>query len=216
MAPALQQRERGITRTLHDMGYVDGFVSDTGNVRAPLDGRRDTTAVQSPVWRPFAKLKEKVTCGVGLPKLFQFAKDTAQQTNRVLPLLVDKNIHYRILKLLYGAKNQRWNMCAYLRYIPIVYGLRHTCKFVVAHNFRLFWSILTYLRKGVIRPGATILSYLKLITMEKIICCTDPCNPRILRPYRHKAQAATVISGRDTTHANRAGTANTVLCLMSE
>ena len=70
------------------------------------------------MWRPFALSKEKVTGGVGLLNLLHFAKDTAQQTNRVLPLLVDENIHYRIPKLLYGAKNQRWNMRAYLRYVP--------------------------------------------------------------------------------------------------
>ena len=68
---------------------------------------RDTTGLQAPEWRPFALSKEKVIGGVGLLTLLQFSKDTAQQTNRVLPLLVDENIHYKILKLLYGAKNQQ-------------------------------------------------------------------------------------------------------------
>ena len=53
--------------------------------------------MQAPVWRLCALSKEKATGGVGLLNLLQFAKDTAQQTNRVLPLLHDKNIHYRIL-----------------------------------------------------------------------------------------------------------------------
>ena len=97
--------------------------------------------------------KEKVTCDVGLLNLLQFAKPTAQQTNRVLPLLVDKNIQYRILKLLYEAKNNRWNKRAYLRYIPVVYSVSHAYKFVVTHTFRVFWPILTYLGKGLLRPG---------------------------------------------------------------
>ena len=96
VARALQQCERRIPQTLRDMGYADGCVPDTGNVRAPLDVRRDARTVQGPVWRPFALSKEKVTGGVGLLNLLQFAKDTAQQTNRVLPLLVDETIHYRI------------------------------------------------------------------------------------------------------------------------
>ena len=50
---------------------------------------------------------------------------TAQQHNRVLLLLLDKQIYYRILNDLYGAKNQRWNMRAYLRYISVVYGVWH-------------------------------------------------------------------------------------------
>ena len=123
VARALQQCERRIPQTLRHMGYADGCVTDTGNVGAPLDVRRDARTVQAPVWRPFALSKEKVTSGVGLLNWLHFAKDVAQQTNRVLPLLVDENIHYRILKLLYGTKNRRWNMRAYLRYVAVVHGV---------------------------------------------------------------------------------------------
>ena len=91
--------------------------------------------MQAPLRRPFALSKEKVTGEVGLLILLQFAKDTAQQTNRVLPLLADENIHYRILKFLYGGKKQRWNMRAYPRYVPAVYGVWHTYKFVDTHTF---------------------------------------------------------------------------------
>ena len=76
--------------------------------------------------------------------------------------MVDENIHYMILKLLYGAKNQRWTMRAYLRYVPVVYGVWHAYKFVVTHIFRAFWPVLTYLRKSLLRPGSTILSYPKV------------------------------------------------------
>ena len=216
VARALQQRERRIPQTLRDMGYADGCAPDTGNVRAQFDVRGDTRTVQAPVWRPFALSKEKVTDGVGLLNLLHFAKGTAQQTNRVLLLFVDENIHYRILKLFYGAKNQRWNMHAYLRYMPVVYGVWLAYKFIVTHTFRVFWPILTYLQKGLLRPGSTILSYPKLIVMENNIAALMLATPRILRPYRRKAQAATAISCRDTAHANRAAVANAVLHLLSE
>ena len=216
VARALQQRERRIPQTLRDMGYADACVPDTGNVRAPLDVRRDARTVEALVWRPFALSKEKVFGGLGLLNLLHFAKDTTQQTNRVLPLLVDEKIHYMILKLLYGAKNQRWNMRGYLRYVPVVYGVWHAYKFVVTHTFWVFWPILTYLRKGLLRPGSTILSYPKLIVMEKCIAALMLATPRIPRPYLGKAQAATAISGRDTAHPNRAAVANAVLHLLSE
>ena len=216
VARALQQRERGIPWTLRDMGYADGCVPDTGNVRAPWDVKRDTRTVHAPVWSPFALFQEKVTGGVGLLNLLQFAKDTAQQTNRVLPLLVDENIHYRILKFLYGAKTQRWNMRAYLQYVRVFYGVWPAYKFVVTHTFWVFWPILTYLRKGLLRPGSTIVSYPKLIVIEKTIPALMLATPRILRPYRRKAQGATAISGRDTAHANRAAVANAVIHLLSE
>ena len=100
--------------------------------------------MQAPVSRPFALSKEKVTWGVGPLYLLQFAKDSAQQTNRNLPLLVDENIHYGILKLLYGAKIQRLNTRAYLRYVLVVYGVWHAYKFVVTQRFQNFLPILTY------------------------------------------------------------------------
>ena len=60
-------------------------------------------------------------------------------------------------------------MRAYLRYVPVVYSVWHAYKFVVTHTFRVFWHTLTYLRKGLLRPGSTILLYPKLIVMEKTI-----------------------------------------------
>ena len=116
---------------------------------------------------PVCPVKRKGNWWCWSVKLVHFARDTAQQTNRVLLLLVDENIHYRIVKFLYGAKNQRWNMRAYLRYVPVVYSVWHAYKSVVTHTFQVFWPILTYLRKCLLRPGSTILSYPKLIVMEK-------------------------------------------------
>ena len=113
--------------------------------------------MHAPVWRLFALSKEKVTGGVDLLNLLPFEKDTAEQTNRFLPLLVQEHIYYRILKFLYAAKNQRWNMRAYLRYVPVVYGVWHAYKFVATQTFRAFWPIPTYLQKGLLRPSATIL-----------------------------------------------------------
>ena len=80
----------------------------------------------------------------------------------------------------------------------------------------MFWPILTYLRKGLLRPVSTILSYPNLIGMEKPIAALMRATPRILRPYRRKAQAATAISGPDTAHAKGSAVANAVLHLLSE
>ena len=92
VARAPQQQERGITQTVRDMGYVDDCVPNTGNVRALLEVRRDTTAVQAIMWPLFALSKEKVTCGIGLLNLLQFAQDTAQQTNRPKPMVFPKSV----------------------------------------------------------------------------------------------------------------------------
>ena len=86
----------------------------------------------------------------------------------------------------------------------------------ITHTFRVFWPILTYLRKGLLRPGSTILSYPKLIVMEKPIAALMLATPRIVRPYGRKAQAPTAISGRYAAHASREAVANAVLHLLSE
>ena len=87
---------------------------------------------------PVCRFKRKANLRCRSVNLLQLVNDILQQTNRVLPLLVDENIHYTILKLLYGAKNQRWNMRAYLRYAPVAYGVWRAYKFVVTQTFRVF------------------------------------------------------------------------------
>ena len=135
---------------------------------------------------------------------------------QVLPLLGDGNIRYKILKLLYGAKSQPWIMRAYLVHVPVVHGVLHAYKFVVTPTFPVFWPILTYLQTGLLHTTLFILSYPNLRVIENTIAALMLATPRILRPHRRKAQAATVVSGLDTAHANTAALANIVLCLVSE
>ena len=105
-------------------------------------------------------------------------------------------------------------MHAYLRYVPVVYGVWHPYKFVVTQTFQVFRPVLTYLRKGLLRPGSIMVSHSKLMVMEKSFAALMLVAPRILRPYRRKRQAATAISGRDSSHGNMAAVANTVLCFL--
>ena len=139
--------------------------------------------------RSFAVSKEKVTRGVGLLKLLHFMKDTAQQTNRVLPLLVDGNIHYRILKLLHGANNQQWNMRGYLLYVPIVYGVWHAYKFVVTQFFPVFLPVLTYPRKDLLRPGSTILFF--------ILAWRSPAEKKNIAPMRSSPKDSRICTKKD-------------------
>ena len=64
------------------------------------------------MWRPLALSSEKVTRATGLVSLLRFAGTTAHQTNMLLPVLVDENIDYGKLKLMYGKPNQCWNVRA--------------------------------------------------------------------------------------------------------
>ena len=73
-------------------------------------------------------------------------------------------------------------------------------------HFLVFWPILTYLRKGLLRPD----SY------EKIIAALMLATLSTLRLYRRKVRAATAISGRETAQANRAAVGKAVLHLLTE
>ena len=103
---------------------------------------------------------------------------------------------------------------AYMQYVPRVYVVWHACKFVVTQTFRVFWPVVTYLQKGLLRTGSTILSYPKLTVVEKTIAALTLAILTILRQYRRKGQATTTTSGCDTAHANKAAVANTVFCLL--
>ena len=179
VARALQQRERRIRQNLHDMGYADRYVPDTGKVRAPLDVRTDTSTVQAPVWRPLALSKEKVTCGVGLLNLLQFAKDKPQQTNRVLPLLVDENIHYQILKLLYGATME--HAC-----LPVVRACRLQCVTrLQVCCYTHFSGVLSHSNLPTEKPATpwfnhTIIS--KADSYGKSYCLADACHTQDTPP----------------------------------
>ena len=81
----------------------------------------------------------------------------------------------------------------------------------------LLHNILGVLAQNrLLRPGSTILSYPKLIVMEKAFAALMLATPRIRQPYRRKAEGSTAISGLDTAHANRAAMASAVLSLPSE
>ena len=70
----------------------------------------------------------------------------------------------------------------------------------MTHTFWVFWPILTYLRKGLLRPGLTILSYPKLIVMEETIAALMLATPRILVMGTHMHETG---AHKETTHSAR-------------
>ena len=76
--------------------------------------------------------------------------------------------------------------------------------------------MLTYMRKGLLRLGNTVLSYLILIVMEKTISTLMLATPRVLQSLKRKAEIVMAIRHRDTAHTNRAAVATTMLSFLSE
>lgn len=90
-------------------------------IRVPLDVQR--TNMRSLQWLPYLLTEETVGTQVDLLSILDGLKTVHDQTRRAVPLLVDMDIHYRILKLLYGSGLAAFDYSRYLRLTPIVYGL---------------------------------------------------------------------------------------------
>ena len=102
---------------------------------------------------------------MSLFNLPQFTRNLAQHTRPVVPVLCDENIHYDICKMMYGERTTGLKVRLFLRSHPILYGFSHAYRFCVTQTFRLFWPIVTFFRKGLLRSGETVPCFPKLITM---------------------------------------------------
>ena len=71
-------------------------------------------------------------------------------------MLADENIHYRVLKLLYGDQMAQWDVPSKLRYIPLVHGIWHAYKYAVTVVFRKFMPFISYLQHGTAGAGKTV------------------------------------------------------------
>ena len=164
VARMLGNTEGTFARILRELGFASTWPV-VRNIRAPLDIIRPVPA-KRPHWRPLCLSKEKISSNVSLLNLQQFTRDLAQHTRPVVPVLCDEKIHYRICKMMYGEKTTGWKVLLFLQSHPILYGFWHAYKFCVTQTFRSFWPIVTFFRKGLLRSGATVPCFPKVITME--------------------------------------------------
>ena len=70
--------------------------------------------------------EDEVASQVGLLRVLRFLRDRVLPHVRgPLPLLVDENLWYRHVKLVYGREAQRWDAAAALEGLPPLYGVWH-------------------------------------------------------------------------------------------
>lgn len=212
----LAKTDRGLMGVLHDLGANALRVPWNANLRQPLDVKRDPATVQPPSWKPLTITDEKVGDTVGLVNVLDFTTTLVKHTNNALPLLVDENIHYRILKMLYGNKTTQWRVGVKLAKVPLVYGVWHAYKFCVTQTFRSFWPLLTYFRFGTLAPKVQVAAYPKLRVMEKTVCC-------LLRAYRgyeraagRKVRCCIAQANQGPRQANRAAVATAVYNMLTQ
>ena len=90
-------------------------------IRVPLDVHR--TGMRSLQWTPYLLTEYTVSSQCDLLQILDDLDSLQQHTKRVLPLLVDMDIHYRVMKLIYGVSTSSFDMGKKLSLRPVMYGV---------------------------------------------------------------------------------------------
>ena len=102
----------------------------SADVRVPLDVH--CTEVHSVQWHPATLSDTCVSSQHGLVDFLAVCGDfCAQSRTRVAPLLVDINLHYRLLRLACGRPTLLCDFPATLRCLPPLFGIWHAYKYCV-------------------------------------------------------------------------------------
>ena len=141
---------------------------DHSSVRVPLDVQRRN--VQSLGWRPLSLTEQNVSATEDLLRLLRTTREVQEHSGRQLPLLVDENIHYRVLRLLYSGAMVRYDVARYLSEVPLLYGVWHAYKHTLTVVYRAFLPVLGQLEVNAhMRIDVVTRSYRRVAFMEKMV-----------------------------------------------
>ena len=106
----------------------------------------------------------------GMLQFLRFAAYISRRTQcGVSPILVDENIHYRLLKVAWSVPFARWDVPRMLQSTPPLYGVWHAYKYCVVQVARQFHSCMWYCVRGTLLPGAQVATSPVLRTYELIL-----------------------------------------------
>jgi hypothetical protein len=133
-------------------------------MRIPLDVRRRQG--RSLQWRPFSLNDNLVQSNKELIDLLQFVSYVGQHVALPMPVLMDINVHYRLMKMCYGERMLQWDMRGMLRNHPPLFGVWHAYKHVLTVIHRQFHSLFVHFRHGPAPVGETFHWTVAVRTME--------------------------------------------------
>ena len=140
---------------------------DADAIRVPLDVTRGRCVGQK--WRPLSLERAQVGNQKDLLRCLELVMDVRQHTQQVLPMLVDENIYYRVAKWMYSSTYQTVAIQEKMVNIPLMYGVWHAYKFTCLHVHRMFFSIFTFLDRGVLEDGEQMHCVQKLAYIERMV-----------------------------------------------
>ena len=163
MAMAVVQQHRGMLRVCTDM--CNAPISRR-TIRAALDialeaGRQELFR------KPFGIYESRKGQNQEPWDLLDMLPSTQRHCQNPMALLVDCNMHYRVLKILYSRATIDWKVLDWLRGISLIYGVWHPYKHVCNIILRKFFPLFSYITAPLFGAGAHIDSH--LIVIEKTI-----------------------------------------------
>ena len=112
---------------------------DFDRVRAPCDVRR--LGVRNLGWTPWSVNGENVGASGGLLKSMTIVIEMQRCSGKIMPILLDVNVYYRLLKLMYHGDVVSLNLRGAMQQHPLVFGLWHAYAHCVKRTFMVFRSL---------------------------------------------------------------------------
>ena len=178
------------------LDVVRGMTFGANDVRVPLDVVRSTG--HSPYWCPLAVSAECVTSQTGLVHALWWALDMAKHSLSPMPVCVDENIHYRLLKLGYGENTHRYDVRSVLSQCPPLYGVWHAYKYVVTVVHRVYFAHFVYLLHGQVDAGRTFPSSKHIRSLELDLAALLRLRT-VIKDELHGAIVAAALANRDAS-----------------
>ena len=120
--PSVVRRLQAAYARVHDgAALVASEEVDPTWIRVPLDIQR--TDMRSLQWLPYLLTDQIVGSQKDLLGILGDLAMLRTQTGRVLPLLVDMDVHYRVMKILYGVSTSPWDYATTIARTPVLYGV---------------------------------------------------------------------------------------------
>jgi hypothetical protein len=125
--------------------------------------------------------------------ILEMAGQFQERTSLTMPLMVDENIHYRILRMLYGRPFIGYDVHHHLSSMPLLFGIWHAYKHTLLVVFRVFFPVLGLLEVDGLQPRTgECTTQRKVEFLERMYAALILATPTVMPRLDAKVQALRV------------------------
>ena len=162
------QEEQGLFRG--DVEWLRSATPLDNDIRVPLDCLRER--LPDVHWEGFMLNPFQVSRNDHLVELLaNLVAQVAPQCAAPMPLLVDEDLHYRLVRMARGVGFQRWNVGALLERMPPLFGIWHPYKNVCMGVWKAFLPYFVFLSHGTVPEGSSWPTKPTLRAVEVQLAC---------------------------------------------